>query len=85
MTLGKISEIKLNASLEQMNNSRFVKTDPISDEIKWLIREKEDYSVQTLRQHMNAFRHRIGFIVFPCNMELPYDYLSSEESSEIEL
>ncbi|MGV3630332.1 MAG: c-type cytochrome [Bacteroidota bacterium] len=85
LTLGKISEIKLNASLEQMNNSRFVKTDPISDEIKWLIREKEDYSVQKLRQQMNAFRHRIGFIVFPCNMELPYDYLSSEESSEIEL
>lgn len=82
--LEKISETKLNASLEQMNSNRFIKTDNISEEIKWLIREKENYSVQKLRMKMNAFRRNIAFTVFPCNMELGEfdDLLTESENSQ---
>ena len=69
-----------------MNSSRLGKTDNISEEISWLIREKEDYKVQKLRQDMNAFRQRIAFVVFPCNMELQgQEYMADGEASEIEL
>ncbi len=72
ISLKKISETKLNASLSQMNSSRIGKRDDISEEISWLIREQADYKVQKIRQQMQAFRYRISRIVFPCQVEYEY-------------
>lgn len=66
ITLEKVSEKKLNASLESMNHSRTNKNDDITDEIKFLVGEQQDYVVQKQRQKVQLFRERIRKVVFPC-------------------
>lgn len=73
-----ISETKLNASLEQMNRGRLHKVDDMSDEIKWILREKQDYVVQKKRLDQQKFRIKIAKVVFPC-MDLGQEYIPNSE------
>ena len=81
ISLTKVSEEKLNNSLESMNHSRYLKEDDISDELKWILQEKQDYVVQKKRVDQQKFRLRIAKIVFPC-MSLGQEYVPEGEGSE---
>jgi hypothetical protein len=87
LSLKKVSEEKLNNSLESMNNSRYLKADDISDELKWILREKQDYVVQKKRLNQQQFRLRIKNIVFPCMgmAEIFYPAGDNTESTDLEL
>jgi hypothetical protein len=84
LSLKKVSEEKLNNSLESMNNSRYLKADDISDELKWILREKQDYVVQKKRVNQQQFRLRIKNIVFPCMGMAEIFYPAGDESSVLE-
>lgn len=66
INLEKISETRLNASIEQLNSSRISKPLKISDELSWLVKEQKDYKEQKHRQDQAIFRARIASIIFPC-------------------
>ena len=66
VSLEKVSEEKLDASLQQLNSSFGTKKEEISSEIKWILKEQENYVVQKNRRDMNAFRRKIYGVVFPC-------------------
>lgn len=68
--LNRVSEAKLNASIEQINFLRVGRSFFMKDELQWLIKEQQDYKEQRNRQEQEAFRERIMRIIFPCfNME----------------
>jgi hypothetical protein len=81
VSLTKVSEEKLNNSLESMNHSRNLKADDISEELKWILQEKQDYVVQKKRVDQQKFRLRIANIVFPC-MNLGQEYVPEGEGTE---
>lgn len=64
--LKKISETKLNASIEQLNRSRSLKPLDIEDELDWLILENKNYKEQKLRQQQEIFRQEMKSIIFTC-------------------
>jgi hypothetical protein len=64
--LDAISETKLNATLASMNSSKAIKSDDISQEIAWLLREKADYVVQKKRKLDRELRLRLAEVCFPC-------------------
>jgi hypothetical protein len=74
--LDAISESKLNATLALMNSSKAIKSDDISQEIAWLLREKADYVVQKKRKLDWELRMKLAQVCFPClgfNYESDYD------------
>ena len=73
--LKEISETKLNASIEQLNQSRSWKPMDIKDELDWLILENKNYKEQKLRQQQAKFRQDMKAIIFPCygEKEFPGD------------
>lgn len=66
VTLEPVSEIKLNASVEQLNRGRTTKPMRITEELAWLSTERANYKEQRLRMEMYAFRQEIREIIFPC-------------------
>lgn len=64
--LDAISETKLNATLASMNSSKAIKSDDISEEIAWLLREKADYVVQKKRKLDRELRLKLAEVCFPC-------------------
>lgn len=66
VSLENVSEVKLNASIEQLNNNRLSKPINIKDELDWLIIEQKNYVEQRNRQDQFLFHERIKKIVFPC-------------------
>lgn len=64
--LESISETKLNATLASMNSSKAIKSDDISQEIAWLLREKADYVVQKKRKLDWQLRMKLAEVCFPC-------------------
>jgi hypothetical protein len=86
LSLKKVSEEKLNNSLESMNHNRYLKADDISDELKWILREKQDYVVQKTRINQQQFRLRIAKIVFPClNFEAEFPKIEKNSAKNIQL
>lgn len=71
--LQNISESKLNASIEQLNNGRMGNPTRITEELYWLVREQKDYREQQLRQERQAFTDRISRTVFPCAVLLEWE------------
>ncbi len=68
-----------------MNNERLHKVDDMSDEIKWILREKENYVVQKKRLDQQKFRRKIAKIVFPCLNLSDEIEMEGEGTEDIEL
>lgn len=66
VTLKHVSEVKLNASVEQLNRIRNGAPMRITEELSWLVKEQADYKEQKMRKDMAAFRNQLRSIVFPC-------------------
>lgn len=66
INLEKISERKLEASIEQLNSGRISKPLSISDELDWLFLERANYREQSQRLEMKAFRENVAKVLFPC-------------------
>lgn len=66
ISLKKISENEMEASIRQMNGKRASKPMNIKEEIKWLIKEKEDYVEQKRREEMKVFRENISRSISIC-------------------
>lgn len=64
--LKRISESKLNASIEQLNSSRISKPAEISSELTFLMKERANYVEQKQRMEMTVFRNKIAGILFKC-------------------
>lgn len=66
IALTKVSEEKLDASINQLNKLRLNKPMPIKDEMKWLFKEQADYVEKERRMKQVRFEEKIKQIVFPC-------------------
>lgn len=66
VNLENVSEVKLNASIEQLNNLRISKPMNIKEELDWLIIEQKNYVEKRNRMNEYLFKERIKKIVFPC-------------------
>lgn len=64
--LERVSEAKVNASIEQLNSNRINKPMCIADELSWLKTEQQNYVERRNRQNAYLFHERIKKIVFPC-------------------
>jgi cytochrome c2 len=76
VTLTKVSEEKLDASINQLNKLRLKKPMPIKDELNWLFKEQADYVEKKNRMKQARFEEKIKKIIFPC-------YYSLSESEAI--
>ncbi|MFT5858185.1 MAG: mono/diheme cytochrome c family protein [Flavobacteriaceae bacterium] len=76
ITMRRVSEEKLEASIEQLNGKRISKPVRIKEEVKWLMQERKDYQEQKKRKDMNRFRREIAQSLFPClrGIERYYSY-----------
>jgi len=61
-----VSERKLEASINQLNNKRIRRPMDISQELNWLKAERKNYKVDKDVQDMKAFRESIKIVIFPC-------------------
>jgi hypothetical protein len=66
ITLERVSEAKVNASIEQLNSNRISKPMRVADELSWLKTEQQNYVERRNRQNAYLFHERIKKIVFPC-------------------
>ena len=66
ITLKKISENEMEASIRQMNGKRTSKPISIKEEIKWLIKEQKDYVEQKRRAEMKKFRENVSRSISIC-------------------
>ncbi len=73
VSLEKVSEATFNAMIEELNSGRNKKSMSITNELKWLAVEKEDYKVQRLRKEQATFRSEVRSAVFPCE-EIGVEY-----------
>ena len=64
--LEQVSEGEFNRRIEAMNANRLDKPMAVFDELEWLVKEQQNYTVQRLRMEKAAFRNKIRQIVFPC-------------------
>lgn len=64
--LERVSEAKVNASIEQLNSNRISKPMRVADELSWLKTEQQNYVERRNRQNQYQFHERIKKIVFPC-------------------
>lgn len=64
--LERVSEAKVNASIEQLNSNRISKPMRVADELSWLKTEQQNYVERRNRQNAYLFHERIKKIVFPC-------------------
>ncbi len=64
--LERVSEAKVNASIEQLNSNRISKPMRVADELSWLKTEQKNYVERRNRQNQYLFHERIKKIVFPC-------------------
>lgn len=64
--LERVSEAKVNASIEQLNSNRITKPMRVADELSWLKTEQQNYVERRNRQNQYLFHERIKKIVFPC-------------------
>lgn len=64
--LVKITESKLDESIEQLNSTRISKPMIIKEELHWLKKEQADYVEQKQRMKMTEFREGIAEVIFPC-------------------
>jgi hypothetical protein len=64
--LEQVSEGEFNRRIEAMNANRLDKPMAVFDELEWLVKEQQNYTVQRLRMEKAAFRNKIRPIVFPC-------------------
>ena len=65
-SLEQVSEGEFNRRIEAMNANRLDKPMAVFDELEWLVKEQQNYTVQRLRMEKAAFRNKIRPIVFPC-------------------
>ncbi len=66
ISLEVVSESKLKASIKQLNNKRISKPMRIDEELNWLVKEREDFVEQKMRQEMRQFRYLLAIQIFPC-------------------
>ena len=64
--LERVSEAKVNASIEQLNSNRISTPIRVADELSWLKTEQQNYVERRNRQNQYQFHERIKKIVFPC-------------------
>lgn len=76
VNLNAVSEVEFETTLDGLNSSRNSNSMKISDELKWLKMEQENYVVQSRRKKMKEFRKIVGQAIFPC---------PSEESESVQL
>ncbi|MDX2362651.1 MAG: hypothetical protein QNK23_17715 [Crocinitomicaceae bacterium] len=61
-----ISDVRLEASIQQLNKKRNANPVPIQSELNWLITEREYYEEEQQREEMDTFRYRVAATLFPC-------------------
>jgi hypothetical protein len=66
LTLDRISETKLDASIKLLNSKRGVGSFSVKDELNWLIKEQKNYVEQKKRNDEKIFRSKVRKVVFPC-------------------
>ncbi|NVK64425.1 MAG: energy transducer TonB [Flavobacteriales bacterium] len=71
LTLNKISEKKLDASILQLNAKRNAKGNSITSELDWIKAEKKQFREVKRRKDMDVFRERMATIIYPCYSGTP--------------
>lgn len=66
VTLEPIAENDFDQRIQELNNNRIDVSVQMTNELKWLRLEKENYKVQRLRQEKRQFLDRMRRVVFPC-------------------
>ncbi len=66
ITLEETSEEEFDRRISTMNNTRVEKPMTLTDELRWLFKEKANYEVQKQRKKEAEFRAMIRPTVFPC-------------------
>lgn len=66
ITLEEISEQEFDKRINALNNDRNKKPMDLSEELKWLFKEKANYEIQEQRKKDTEFRAIIQSVVFPC-------------------
>ncbi|MCH2229699.1 MAG: cytochrome c [Crocinitomicaceae bacterium] len=61
-----VTEIQLEASIDQLNKKRIKKPMRIKQELKWLLKERIDFIEQKNRQKMWQFRKKVGESISNC-------------------
>jgi cytochrome c2 len=69
ISLDEISEKEFEKRINTLNEHRTDKPLSLKDELKWLFKEKADYTVQRKRRENAAFRREIRSTVYSCGEE----------------
>lgn len=68
--LESVTEVQLEASIEQLNKKRIRKPMSIKRELKWLLKERKDFIEQKNRQKMWQFREKVGESISNCYRQI---------------
>lgn len=66
ISLKKVSESKLDASLLQMNAKRNSKASSFTSELDWIKTERKHFKEINRREEMAEFREKMASVIYPC-------------------
>jgi hypothetical protein len=69
VALRKVSEAEFDNRIEALNGGGPRTRGSMTAELKWLLREQQDYNVQRLRMENEAFRNKVRLVISPCLMQ----------------
>ena len=69
LVLERVSEEKVDASIQKLNSKRGIRSFDVKQELKWLKTEQQNYVEQKRRSDDQKFRKELRPKVFPCDCE----------------
>jgi hypothetical protein len=69
LVLERVSEEKVDASIQKLNSKRGIRALDVKQELKWLKTEQQNYVEQKRRSDDRKFREQLRPKVFPCDCE----------------
>ena len=77
LVLERVSEEKVDASIQKLNSKRGIRSFDVKQELQWLKTEQQNYVEQKRRSDDRKFREQLRPKVFPCDCE------TEDQESEI--
>jgi hypothetical protein len=71
LSLDKVSETKVDASIRSLNAKRGIKAFDVKEELRWIQKEQKNYVEQKHRSDELKFRNELRPKVYPCDCPLP--------------
>ncbi len=69
LVLERVTEEKVDASIQKLNSKRGIRSFDVKQELKWLKTEQQNYVEQKRRSDDRKFREQLRPKVFPCDCE----------------